>query len=87
VAYLGDGSGKKLFLRASSIGVCIDFVAGQDVGCLQIMDNMQASFVFYVKVGTFIHLEQSTISLLTVNKSEIVKLSVQYAIIVSVSSM
>jgi len=32
------------------------------------MDNMEASCVLYVKVGTFNHLEQSRIYLLTVNK-------------------
>jgi len=30
---------------------------------LQDMNNMEASFVLYVKVGTFTHLEQSTNSL------------------------
>jgi len=54
---------------------------------LQDMDNMEASCVFYVKVGTFTHLEQSTISLLTVNKLEIVKLTVQHDLIVSISFM
>jgi len=51
---------------------------------LQVMDNMEASCVFYVKVGTFTHLEQSRISLLTVNKSGIVTLTVQHDMIVSV---
>jgi len=32
---------------------------------VQDMDNMEASCVFYVKVGTFTNLEQSKISLLT----------------------
>jgi len=36
---------------------------------LQVMDNMEASCVFYVKVGTFTYLEQREISLLTVNES------------------
>jgi len=43
---------------------------------LQVMDNMEASCVVYVKVGTFTHLEQSKISLLMVNKSGIVTLTV-----------
>jgi hypothetical protein len=47
------------------------------------MDNMEASCVFYVKVGTFTHLEQSKISLLTVNTSGIVMLTVQHDLIVS----
>ena len=51
---------------------------------LQIMDNMEASCVFYVKVGMFTHLEQSKISLLTVNKSGIVTLTVQHDLIVSI---
>jgi len=50
---------------------------------LQVMDNMEASCVFYVKVGTFIHPEKSKISLLTVNNSGIVTLTVQYDMIVS----
>jgi len=54
---------------------------------LQVMDNMEASCVFYVKVGTFTHLEQSKISLLTVNKSGIVTLTVQHDMIVSVIFM
>jgi len=51
------------------------------------MDNMEASCVFYVKVGTFTHLEQSKISLLTVNKSRIVTLTIQHDKIVSVIFM
>jgi len=47
------------------------------------MDNMEASCIFYVKVGTFTHLEQRKISLLTVNKSGIVMLTVQHDMIVS----
>jgi hypothetical protein len=54
---------------------------------LQVMDNMEASSIFYVKVSTFTHLEQSTISLLTVNKSGIVTLTVQHDMIVSVIVM
>jgi len=54
---------------------------------LQDMDNMEASCVFYVKVGTFTHLEQSKISLLTVNESGIVTLTIQHDMIVSVIFM
>jgi hypothetical protein len=54
---------------------------------LQVMDNMEASCVFYVKVGTFTHLEESKICLLTVNKSGIVTLTVRYNITVSVIFM
>jgi len=54
---------------------------------LQVTDNMEASCVFYVKVGTFTHLEQSKISLLTVNKSGIVTLTIQHDMIVSVIFM
>jgi len=54
---------------------------------LQVMDNMEVSCVFYVKVSTFTHLKQSKIALLTVNKSGIVTLTVQHDMIVSVSSM
>jgi len=51
------------------------------------MDNMVASCVFYVKVGTFTQLEHSKISLLTVNKSRIVTLTIQHDMIVSVIFM
>jgi hypothetical protein len=54
---------------------------------LHVMDNMEACCVFYVKVGMFTHLEQSKIFLLTVNKSEIVMLTVQHDLIVSVIFM
>jgi hypothetical protein len=51
---------------------------------LQVMDNMEASCVFYVKVGTYTHLEQSKICLLTVNKSGIWTLTVRHDMTVSV---
>ena len=51
------------------------------------MDNMEARCVFYVKVGTFTHFEQSKIYLLTFNKLGIVRLSVRLDLIVSVSFM
>jgi len=54
---------------------------------LQVMDNMEACCVIYVKVGTFTHLEQSKIFLLTVKKSGIVTLTVQHDLIVSVIFM
>jgi len=54
---------------------------------LQVMDNMEARCVFYVKVGTFTHLEQSKISLLTANKSGIVTLTVQHDMIVNIIFM
>ena len=50
---------------------------------MQVMDNMEASCVFYVKVSTFTHLEQSKISLLSVNKLGIVTLTIQHEMIVS----
>jgi len=52
---------------------------------LQDMDNMEASCVFYVMVGMFTHLEQSKTSRLTVNKTGIVRLTVQHDLIVSIS--
>jgi len=52
---------------------------------LQDMGNMEASCIFYVKVGTFNHLEQSKISVLTVNKMGIVRQTVQHEMIYSVS--
>jgi hypothetical protein len=54
---------------------------------LQVMDNMETSCVFYVKVGRLTHLEPSIISLLTVNKSGIVTLTIQHDLIVSVIFM
>ena len=54
---------------------------------LQVMDNMEASCVFYVKVGTFTHLEPSKISLSIVKKSGIQTLTVRYEMIVSVIFM
>jgi len=48
---------------------------------------MEASCIFYVKVGTFTHLEQSKIFVMTVNKMGIVKLTVQHDLIVSISFM
>jgi len=54
---------------------------------LQVMDNLEISCGFYVRVSTFTHLEQSKITLLTVNKSGIMTLTVQHDMIVSVSFM
>ena len=55
---------------------------------LQHMDNVEASFVFYVKVGTFTHLEHSKNALLTINKTEIVWLrAVHHDMIASISFM
>ena len=54
---------------------------------LQVMDNMEASCVLYVKVGMFTHLEQSKIILLTVKKSGILTITVQHDLIVSVIFM
>jgi len=48
----------------------------------QDMDNMVASCVFHVKVSMFTHLEQSKISLVSVKKMGIVKLTIQYEVIV-----
>jgi len=54
---------------------------------LQVMDNLEASCVIYVKVGSFTHLEQSKIFLLTVNESGIVTLTIQHDLTVSVIFM
>jgi len=54
---------------------------------LQDMDSMEASCVFYVKVGMLNHLEHSQMWLVTVNKAGIVRLTVQYDMIVSASFM
>jgi len=54
---------------------------------LQGMDHMEASCVFYVKVGTLDQLEQSKFCVLTVTKFGIVMLTVQIDSIFSVSFM
>jgi len=54
---------------------------------LHVMDSMNASCVLYVKVGTFTHLEQNKISILTVTTLGIVMLIVQHDFIVSISFM
>jgi len=51
---------------------------------LQEMDHMDASCVFYVKVGRFGKFEQSKISILTVTSLGIVMLIVHYNLIISV---
>jgi hypothetical protein len=54
---------------------------------LEDMDNMEASFVIYVKVGTFTHPKQSKYAFLTVNETGIVRLTVHHDLIASVSFM
>jgi hypothetical protein len=54
---------------------------------LQDTDNMDGSFVFYVKVGMLYHLAHSQIGLLTVNEMGIVRLTAQHEFIVSISFM
>jgi hypothetical protein len=54
---------------------------------LQDTDNMDGSFVFYVKVGMLYHLAHSQIGLLTVNEMGIGRLTAQHEFIVSVSFM
>jgi len=49
---------------------------------VHVVENMEASCVFYVKVVSFTHIEQSDISLVTVIKSGIVTLIRQYDTIV-----
>jgi len=51
---------------------------------LQDMDHMEASIIFYVKVGSFDQFEQSKVSVLTVTSLAIVKLTVYYDLMVSV---
>ena len=54
---------------------------------LQDNDNMEASCIFDVNVGTFTHLEHSRFSILTVNQARQARLTVQYDLIVSISFM
>jgi len=84
---LPAGSGGKFFSSASSVAVCVDSVCSARCWMLQSMDNMEICCVVYVKVGTFTHLEQSKISLLTVIKTGIVRLTIQHHLIVRVSFM
>jgi len=85
--FLPAGSGEKFFSKALIIEVDIDFVVGQDVRWLQGMDNVEASCIFYVKIGKFNQYEQSKICLLTVNKIQIVRLTVKHDLIVSLHFM
>jgi hypothetical protein len=54
---------------------------------LEDLDNRVSSYLFYVKVCTFTHLEQGIISLLTVNKIGNDKVTIQHDMIASVSFM
>jgi len=54
---------------------------------LQDMDDVEASFVFYVKVATVDQLEQSKIGVLTDIKTGIFMLTVQHDSIVIISFM
>jgi len=54
---------------------------------LQNMDHMEASCVFYVKVGTLDQLQQSKFCVLTITELGIVMLTVQDDSILSVSLM
>ena len=54
---------------------------------LQEMDHMEASCVFYVKVGRFGYFEQNKISVLTVTSLGIVMLTVHYDMIVTMLFM
>ena len=54
---------------------------------LQEMDHMEASCIFYVKVGRFDQFEQSKISVLTVTSLGIVMITVHYNLIFRVLVM
>jgi len=54
---------------------------------LQDLDDMEAGFVFYVKVGTFTHLEQSKNTLLTVNNTGILRITIPHDLIAIISFM
>jgi len=54
---------------------------------LQVMDNMKASCIFYVKVGKFDQLQQSKICILTITKWGIFMATVQYGLILSICLM
>jgi hypothetical protein len=65
--------------------VWVDIVVRGMLDIAIYMENMVASCIFYVKVGTLTHLEQSITYLLTVNQTGIVRLMVQHDFIVSIS--
>jgi hypothetical protein len=52
---------------------------------LQYMETMEASCIFYDKVGTLTYLEQSKTSPFSITKTTIVGLTVQHDFIVTVS--
>jgi len=54
---------------------------------LQYMENIEATCIISIKVGTLTHLEQSRTYLLSVNKAGIIRLTVQHDFIVSVRFM
>ena len=51
---------------------------------LQDMDHLEASCVFYVKVGRFDHLEQSKSCVLTITTFRIVMLTIHHNLMVRV---
>jgi len=51
------------------------------------MDNMEASCIFYVKVGRFDQFKQSKVCILTITKIRIVKLTIQCDMILSLTFM
>jgi len=54
---------------------------------LQGMDHMEASYIFYVKVGRLVRFEQSKIRVLTVTSLGIVMLTLHYDLMVSMGFM
>jgi len=70
-----------------SVDRCILYCLCCWAGCwmLQDMDNMEASYIIYLKDGTFDQHEQSNIRVLTNTKWGIVMLTVQYDLGISVS--
>jgi len=54
---------------------------------LQVMGNRKASCIYYLEVGTITHLAQTKLSILPVNTSETVTLTVQHHMIVNVMFM
>jgi len=73
-----------LFSRIDSWGLCL-VCCWARCWMLEDMDNMEASCIFYVKVGTFNYLEQSKICCLTINKIRIVRRTVQLDTVFAVS--
>jgi len=82
VPYWPGRSGNGFFVRVLTILFCIGLLLGEMLD-LHDMDFMEATCMFYVKVGTVVQLEQRVICILTATGLEIVVLTAQLDFIFS----